>query len=293
MKDFLYRGLIKDLNVRFAYALTTDVATTAIKSHDCGPLVGHLLSRSLAAGVLCAPTLGDDERASITWEYPGPIKKVVVEFGNGADIRGTSAVKQLMGQVEEEADIYGDTGSVKVLKSSSKQVTGSGTCEGALMDVVSDLCYYFSVSEQLETDMYIAVGFNQDPENPVNLCQGVFLQAMPDCDFEAFEKMRQVLHSPEFKKLIAVKPENDNYFEILLNNLLKNEDVKPEYEIHACNTPEFKCNCSRQKTKAVLTTLNEGDVKDIVAKGNDIKVSCHFCSKTYAFSPEEVKSAKS
>jgi molecular chaperone Hsp33 len=290
MKDFLYRGLIKDINVRFAYALTTDVANTAIKKHDCDPITGHVLSRALTSGILCSPTLGDDERASITWQYPGPLKKVLVDFGCDSDVRGTTAVKQLMTQVNSEAEVYGDTGSLSILKSNPKSVVSSGTSEAIMMDVVSDLCYFFSISEQLETDMYIAVGFNQDPQNPVDLCQGVLLQAMPDCDYEALEKMRIVLHSTEFKSLVAQQPENDNYFENVLNELLKDQDEKPEFEIHLCSQPEFKCLCSRAKTKNILKTLGPEDVKDIIAKGDDVKVACHFCSEMYSFTPQEVAS---
>ena len=104
MEDFLYRGLVKDLNVRFSYALTTQVANTAIKKHGCCPVAGHLLSRTLTAGLLCSPTLGDDERTSITWQYPGPLQKIVVEFGTQADVRGTIAAKHLMGTVESELE---------------------------------------------------------------------------------------------------------------------------------------------------------------------------------------------
>ena len=290
MKDLLYRGLVKDINVRFSYAVTTEVAKTAIIKHDCDPVVGHLLSRALTAGVLCSPTLGEDERASITWQYPGLLKKVMVDFGSGSDVRGTTSVKQLMDQVSSEEQIYGDTGSLSVLKSNAKAVVASGTCEAVMMDLVSDLCYYFSVSDQLETDMYIGVGLSQDPENPVHICQGVLLQAMPGCDFEALEKMRRILHSAEFKKSLAQEPNSENSAEMILRELLKEQEQLPEYEIHPCKTPKFKCECSRKKTSGVLVTLNADDIKDILAKGEDVKISCHFCSEVYSFTPKEVAS---
>jgi molecular chaperone Hsp33 len=292
MKDLLYRGLVKGINVRFSYAVTTEVAITAIIKHDCDPVVGHLLSRALTAGVLCSPTLGEDERASITWQYPGLLKKVMVDFGSDSDVRGTTSVKQLMNQVSSEEQIYGDTGSLSVLTSNSKTVIASGTCEAVMMDLVSDLCYYFSVSDQLETDMYIGVGLSQDPQSPVHICQGVLLQAMPGCDFEALEKMRRILHSAEFKKSLAQEPDSDNSAEMILRELLKEQEELPEYEIHPCKAPKFKCQCSREKTSRVLATLNEDDVKDILAKDEDVKVSCHFCSEVYSFSPKEVESQK-
>ena len=288
MNDSLYRGLIKDINVRFSYALTSSVVNTAVLKHNCDPVVAHILGRALTAGILTSPTLSEDERASITWQYPGPIKKIVVEFGSESDIRGTVSVKQLMNQIEVEAEIYGDTGSVSVLKSNTKAVTSSGNCEAPLMDVIDDLSYYFSISEQLETDMSITVGFNPDPSKPVSLCQGILLQAMPDCDFEVLERMRSKLKSDKFKKLLSASPEMDNQVEVLIKELLKDESTVPEYEIHSCPAPTFKCRCSKEKTLNILKTLNSKDVEEIKEAGENIKVACQFCSEIYSFTPSEV-----
>ena len=287
MKNFLYRGLIKDCNIRFAVASTVNVANDAVKNHQCDPVVSHLLSRSLTAGILLSPTLTEDERSTITWTYPGPIGKIVVDFSADADVRGMTQVKSLMDEVSSEAEVYGDTGSIQVMKFNSKQLLSNGTCESPIMDAVSDLCYFYSVSEQLETDMYIAVGFNPDPENPVNLCQGVLLQAMPDCDFEVLERIRGKMNSDEFKKLINTDLSS---VETVLEELISVEDIKPEFELYSCSEPQFKCTCSREKTMGILSTLGKEDVKDIVAKGEDVNVACHFCSKRYSFSPQEVQS---
>jgi molecular chaperone Hsp33 len=288
MKDFLYRGLIRDLNIRFAYALTTEVANTAVTSHNCDPVAAHLLSRSLNAGVLCSPTLSENERATITWSYPGPIGKIQIDVGASADIRGMTRAKQLMDIVSSEADIYGDTGNVQMMKSNDFKVLSNGTCEAPMMDAISDLCYYFALSEQLETDMYISVGFNADPEKPVALCQGLLLQAMPDCDYEAMEKLRLTLHSDKIKNILNSLPENDSHIKII-EKLIEDIDSSPIYEIYPCHQPEFRCLCSREKTANVLTTLNKEDVADIVNQNENIVVSCQFCSTKYEFSPSDVK----
>lgn len=288
MNDFLYRGLLKDFNIRFTYALTTAVANDAVKAHNCDPVVAHILSRVLTSGILCSPTLTEDERSTVTWTYPGPIGKITVDYGVDADVRGMTRVKMLMDQVNSEAEVYGDTGNVQVMKFDSKRLISNGTCEAPIMDPVSDLCYFYSVSEQLETDMYISVGFNPDPLKPVNLCQGLLLQAMPDCDFEALDRLRSVLHSEEFKALLNSQPGADPG-KSAIQALIKNEEFQPEYELHSCPEPAFKCLCSKEKTREVLKTLGEEDIKDIEAKGDPVNVACHFCSTVYSFSPQEVK----
>ena len=289
MNDFLYRGLIKGLNIRFAYANTPTLCNEVITRHDCDPVVGHIMSRALTAGVLCSPILNGDERYTINWQYPGPIGKVIVDVGAQADVRGTSAVKHLMDQVETEADVYGDSGHISLIKSTEKLTLNSGTTQATILDIVTDLCMFFSISDQLETDMYIAVGFNPDPKKPVDICQGMLLQAMPGCDYEAMERIRNRMHHENFKTLMAQQPESDNHFEKLLQAILKDEEQQAEYEIHACNEPQFKCRCNHDKTLNVLRTLNENDVKEIEAHGEDVKVACQFCSTVYLFSPQEVR----
>ena len=289
MNDFLYRGLFNDLNIRFTYALTTNTVETALKKHDYDPITGHIASRALTAAVLCSPQLTEDEKLNMQWSYEGAVDKTIIDITADSKVRGYISSGNLMGRVENEGEIYGDKGSMSVIKTNSKQVLSSSTAEALLLDHVDDLCFFFCTSNQIETDMYCAVGFQADVDHPVEISQGFLLQAMPDCDYEALESMRKKLKSDEFKALMAKQPENDNMFELLIKELVADLDEEAKYEIHACPQPEFKCPCSKDKTFNAVRTLQNAEIQELVDTEQSIAVRCDYCSTNYTFTPEDLQ----
>ncbi len=67
-------------------------ATSAVQDglirHNCDPVSGLLLCRALGTGLLVSPLLQDDHRFTITWQYDGPIGRVIIDVGAESDIRG-------------------------------------------------------------------------------------------------------------------------------------------------------------------------------------------------------------
>jgi len=61
-------------------------------------------------------------------------------------------------------------------------------------------------------------------------------------------------------------------------------------------TPEYRCDCSREKVEKALISIGEKDLTEIYEDGKTEEVKCHFCNKSYQFTNEEVgkilKSAK-
>ena len=227
MQDFLYRGLLTDLRVRFTYAVTTDAANNAVVTHNCDPLSAHLLCRSLSAGVLASPLLNEDERYNLKWTYHGALKCIVVDVDSQARVRGYIAPPNLTDYVTAEPEIYGESGNVAVTKANPRQILNSGKTMAPLLEVVDDLAYFFAVSDQIETAMSVMVAFQPDDIQPVRLCQGLMLQALPDCDLEEFDRLRHRLSQPQCRDLLSQRPDVDNYFEHILAAVTGSEEPRP------------------------------------------------------------------
>ena len=287
-QDFLYRGLFTQSNIRFSYALTSELANTAILQHQTDPVASHILCRGLTAAALTSPQLTEEEKFSFQWDYTGPLSRITIEAAADAKVRGYTNQKNLIGLAETEEELYGEKGTLSVIKSTSKRVLNSGTAEATLFDIVDDLSYYFSVSNQNETDVVTKLHFRPNPESPVEISQGVLLQAMPDCDYEVLEKMRANMRSVKFQELLASQPETDNYFELLIREMTDGLDEQA-YEIYACNKPQFYCSCDKNKTLNVIRTLDNTEIQEIIDKGETVKVNCDFCSTTYDFDSNDLK----
>jgi molecular chaperone Hsp33 len=290
MNDLVYRGILREADVRFTYAVCTRLADEAVRRHNCDPLASHVLCRALGAGVLTIPLLNADERYSLRWNYAGAVKSVVVEARGNGTVRGFINPANLADYVTEEEQIHGASGTVTVIRADQEQILNSGTGQAGLLDVVEDLAFFFSTSDQVETAMVVMVGFAPDPKHPVKLCQGFMIQALPGCDLERFERLRQRLGSPACRKLIAEQPRIDNHFERLVQ-ALAGDEVDPVFSLDAGPVPLFRCTCSAERMRELLATLGRADLEAAADSGETLKLTCHFCSSHYEIPPEQVRQA--
>ena len=291
MNDHLYRGILGGLETRFVYALTTDLANEAVLAHDCDPVSAHVLCRALTAGALTSPLLVGDERYTLRWQYGGALKSVVVDVDSRAQVRGFVAPSNLSDFAEVESAVYGDSGRVAAIKSSSAKVLSSGVVEAQLMDVVDDLAFLFSVSDQIETGMAVLVGFRRDTARPVSVCQGVMVQALPECDLECFDGVRRRLMSSACRGLLSHTPGTDNHFELVARSLVAAGVPDAKLALVTGGDPCFRCTCSRVRMLGAVRTLPEADLRETAAKGEDVTMRCHFCSKSHIITAAELVEA--
>ncbi|EDM24855.1 Hsp33-like chaperonin [Lentisphaera araneosa HTCC2155] len=289
MKDFLYRGIIEGLNARFSAVHATSAVQDGLIRHNCDPVSGLLLCRALGTGLLVSPLLQDDHRFTITWQYGGPMGRVIIDVGAESDIRGLINDVNLAQHTPSVAQAYGEQGQISVVRSTPNFIVSSSVTDAQLLELSDDLGFFFSTSEQVETELVVATSFRPDPENPVSLCQGFLLQALPGCDLEKLDRARQRMKSEEFRTLLDQAPEVDNYVEKLIQMLFDEDESNHEYSLHACPDPKFSCSCSKEKTLSAVNALTIDDLQDYLDKNEDIKVDCHFCSTRYIFGKEEIE----
>ena len=289
MQDFLMRGLIPEIGVRITFADVTALCNDILIKHNCDPLSGYILCRGLAAGALEIPLLDEGERCSITWNYQGPIRRVVVDFSADGEIRGYTGAKELVGKVETIAQAYGDEdGQLSIVRSRDERQVGSSRCAGKLLEVVDDLAYFHSVSEQIETDICVSLRFNPDPNFPVSLCRGILLQALPDCDHEKLGLLRDALRRPEAQAILdETGVSTDTLFERLLH-LILSTCPGTSYQLFPSVAPRFQCRCSEGKTLDMLASLPPEEVAAIKAEGKPLRISCAFCSHIYSIEPDRL-----
>ena len=291
MQDVLYRGVLDALNIRFAYALTTAVANRAVLAHNCDPLASHVLSRALGSGVLLSSLLNGDERYTMRWNYRGAVKTVLVDVDAEANVRGFIAPACLGESFTAVDEIYGDAGRVMLTKSNGQKTLNSGIVDARLLDIVDDLSYFFSISDQIETALVVMVSFCRDTRQPVSLCQGIMLQALPDCALTVFDGVRRRLYERSVRSLLAIDPQIDNHFELILRGLVGDEVSASTCGIAALVEPTFRCTCTREHMLEVIRALPDAELRDAAGKREDLRVTCRFCAREYVVSQAEMADA--
>ena len=288
--DYILRGLIKDLNLRFMLTEVPATISEAVRIHDTDPVSSILFGQALTAAILCTPLLTGTERYTFRWEYHGLLRRIVIDAGADGQVRGVFGERELMTRAETEAAIYGEEdGAVSVVKSDSGRILNSGQVKARLMDVTADLAFFFCTSDQVETEIETALVLNASTSKPVAAAAGVMFQAMPGCDLEAFGRMRMELHGEPVKKLLReVMPCEKKLWQIIaaVTSLrLPENGANVVYDF--AGTPEYRCTCGREKLLRAMRTMGEGELRQLFEKEEETRITCEFCHRSYCFRKED------
>lgn len=286
--DFLIRGLLKKEKIRFSFADTTSTVTKGIKIHDTDPVASKIFAEALTSAALLSPLLNEAERYSIRWEYPhGALQGIIADVDAANNVRGLIKQPYLIDKTQNEDDIFGkQDGFVAITKSQNGKILNSGKSRAGLANPAADAGFFFSVSDQVETELVVASSFNPTPGNPVKRCCGLMLQAMPGCDLELLETYRNHMNSDEFRKLLLKEMPIEKQLWTLLEFITK-EKNDSVYEFGA--SPDFMCSCSQTRMKEALTTLSKADLEKIFEQSDTTpKITCQFCHKQYTFKKSDL-----
>ena len=287
MNDFIYTGQVQNYHIGFTFAVTTEVVGQSVLMHNCDPVSAHLYGRALTAGLLAAQHLKQGEKYNFVWKYQGEVRTLVVDVKHDNGFRGFISPADLAGRGESTEKLLGDECRLDVVRSNKGRVVTASTAESILQDPVNDLCFFFSYSDQVETDMCVMIGFDHDTEHPVGLCQGLLLQALPDCDLELLERVRKRLSESTARELMSCRDQTDTYFENVLQAIFAGEESAPDLVYSGRPAPYVDCTCDAEKILFVANALPVEDREDILAKQEDLRIHCEFCNKTFSKTAEE------
>ena len=279
--DIVYKGRFTDLNIAFQYAITTDLANQIVGRHQCDPVATHLLVRALTAGLLAAASGGGEERINIRWTYGGSLQAILVDAGADGTIRGLINPPQF-GEGGTVDALFGDRGDVRVVRSRGGRVLASGTVEACFMDVMDDLAAFLCMSDQVESSGTAVLALTDDPQQPVRIARGLLLHALPQCDLEQFQIVRDRLNVPEVREWMTRTEESAEGLEALLRSLVAPLDTDPAWTMATASKPRFRCSCGADKMGPALRSLPYADRVDIVAKKEPVHIRCHFCNERYS-----------
>ena len=283
MNDLLIKGHFKGLDIAFTYALTTQTVNGIVLLHDCDPAAAHILGRALTGALLSAAVLPEKQRLNVCWKYKGILRTVLADAGQDGTVRGFISPPQLNLSDDRPDTLYGELGDLQTVRSEAGRILNSGTAPVPLHDVAKDLAYYHCISDQIETGLNVMIGFNADPQNPVRLCQGFMIQALPETGLERFDRIRRRMDSPEFRRLLG----SGNGAGEIAGSLVDGEDGFSGLHMDSAPAPRFFCPCSRDKMEAVIRTLPIPERMELVQKKEPVKINCQFCNKRYELTIDE------
>lgn len=285
MSDKIIRAVAKNGMVRIIAGITTDLVEDARVIHECTPVASASLGRMLTAGALLGATLkSSNEVMTLRINGGGDANGVVVTAYEGAKVKGYigNPYGDMPLNSNGKLDVggyIGKNGNLMVIKDLGMKDPYVGQVPIHSGEIAEDLAYYFTVSEQ--TPSAVSLGVLVDKDYSIKVAGGFIIQMLPDADeFLADIITYRLEEIPSLTTMLNEGKSMDDILDYIFGDM----DLKILEEIK----PEFSCNCSREKVEKALISIGEKDLREIYEDGKNEELKCHFCNKTYVFTPEEI-----
>lgn len=284
MKDYMYLAIAKKEGVRGYAAATTGLVEEARRRHGASPTATVALGRALTAAVLMSGLLKVGQRVALKWEGTGPLRKIIAEADAKGRARGYVAepavdLPPAHGDYDVPAAI-GAAGLLTVVRDLRLPELAEGVVHLVDSTIAGDLTYFLEQSDQVPSAIEIGVSLNED--GSVAAAGGILIQPLPPYDPAVVERLKERLQEmPPVTAMLGDgrKPEAilDEVFEGLNHTLLSKYPVR------------FECNCSREQTAALLSSLGREELQAILETEGQAVVNCHFCGEEYVFGAEDLE----
>lgn len=265
---------------------TTDIVNEAARLHETSAVISAALGRLLTAASMMGSSLKTDV-GSITLRLSadGPAGAVVAVADSDGNVRGyaENPVVEIPLNPKGKLDVggaVGHNGSLYVLKDLGMKEPYNGVIPLVSGEIAEDITAYFAESEQIPT--VCALGVLVNPDLTIKAAGGYLIQLLPTADNEIITKVEK---SIETIQPITTLLSNGMSLEDIVKNALNQFEVEKLDE----GVVEYKCNCSRERTEKVLSTIGAEDLNKLAEEQAVTSVNCHFCNRVYDFTSEELK----
>ena len=283
--DKLIRGNSTDGSIRVFTAITTDVVNEAHRIHQTSATVSAALGRLLTAGAILGSQL-KSEQDSLTLQIngDGPVGMMTVVSNARSEVRGyvSNPIADLPPNSKGKLDVSGIIGQgfLSVIRDLDLKEPYIGRTPLISGEIAEDLTYYYAKSEQIPTA--IALGVLVDTDLSVKAAGGYMIQLMPEATDETADRLTEIVEN--------LPPVTD----MIMNNMSA-EDIAfavtdgfdMVLELNA-PSPEYKCNCSRDRMERALISLGKKELSDIIEEQGNAEMTCRFCDNVYEFSKDEL-----
>ena len=285
MSDYIIRATAAGGQVRAFAATTRDTVEAARAAHNLSPVAAAALGRLLTGGAMMGVMMKEEEDLlTIKIEGDGPIGGLTVTADSRGNVKGYVFHPEVMLPPNDKGklDVGGalGVGVLTVIKDMGMKEPYVGQTILVTGEIGDDLTYYFATSEQ--TPSSVALGVLMNRENTVRQAGGFILQMMPGASEDVIAGLeRRLAQIHSVTKLLDEGRTPESNLEYVLG----------EYGLEILDRTDmrFYCNCSKERIEKALISVGKKELQAMIDDGKTIEVNCHFCSKHYPVTVDELK----
>jgi molecular chaperone Hsp33 len=301
---------VKPLGVRGRVIRLGPVIDDILSKHDYLPPVSVLLAQSVALTALLGTALKFDGKFILQTKTDGPVSMLVADFVSPNGIRGVAKfdAARLDGiEQRDEKTLLGGGYLAMTVDQGAEMERYQGIVPLGDATLADAAHTYFQQSEQIPTRLRLAAGAMQTRGEKTSHWRAgaILVQHLPrqggssplpfssgdapegtdqPSEHDDWTKARMLLDTVEDHELLDPTLTSEE----LLYRLYHEDGVT----VYPAIPLQRYCTCSREAVSAMLSRFPAEDRTGMIEDGM-IKVTCEFCSTTYAFTPAEAGAAGS
>ncbi len=277
--DQLIRAIDKNFSFRLFFVRTDEVVQQAKEFHELSPIATKALGRLLTANLLLAADLkSKDDRLTLQIRGNGPAGYFISTADGDGHVKGY-VENPHEGMLLDKVPAYvGEEGTFVLIRDYGLKEPYTAMSPLISGEIAQDIVAYYYQTERIPTAL--ATDVLLDEEGNVKRAGGFFLQAMPGVSEEELAKIEEgIKNSPDVMDML----EADDFTTLL------DEHFK-EFEMEILNDEEvsYLCDCSKEKVRDALMSLNVEEMIAMKEEDHGAEVVCHFCNKKYTFTEQDL-----
>ncbi len=280
--DILSKGLAGDGRLLVVGLVDTLAVERAKTIHDTFPTASAALGRVMSGALLLSSLMKEGQKVILQVVGDGPLHGIVAEADREGRVRGYVKRPHIhLGLKDGKLDVGRSIGKgyLNVIKDLGLREYYRGIVPLQTGEIATDLAYYLNASEQLPAA--VSLGVYVDADNSVKASGGFLVHPMPGAGEETIEYLE--------KRLKGIRPVTSMILDGMGPGEIMREAVGQPVDVREEKEVAFRCPCTRERVLDAFAALGEAEVREMVRKGEPLKVECRFCRTEYAFSREELR----
>ena len=281
----LIRALSADGSAMAMAIDSTDIVSRLEQIHKTSAVITAAAGRlSTAASMMGTLLKAEQDTLTLRVDGGGPAGVILAVADSEGNVKCSpqNPVVELPLNAKGKLDVggaVGKDGALSVIRELGLKEPYIGQVPLVSGEIAEDVTEYYAVSEQTPTVCGLGVLVN--PDLTVLAAGGFIVQLLPYADSAVIDTLEANIRTlPPVSSMIrdGMTPEE------IVNRVMEGLEPNILEEYH----PEYRCNCSRERTEAVLRSLGRKELDAMIAEDHGAEVCCHFCNKTYAFTEAEL-----
>ncbi len=267
-KDNLQKFIFEHANIRGEIVHIENTLQVILNQREYPKLVEKLLAEAILSCLLLCSSIKFEGRLDLQFQGDERLPLLLVQSDHNLNIRAYAKFSQDVGTGDYAAAFLNGQMSITISQDKKNNVYQS-IIPIQSTSMSENLMHYFAQSEQLSTQLWLAVGEGR--------AAGMMLQLMPGQDSEQREQFW------EYAVQLGQTVKDEELLNLDNQTLLHRLYHETELRLYESKPTAFKCRCNQEKMLQALTILGENEAEEILEEEGKIDVSCDFCNKTYSF----------